>query len=231
MPLSSDFKHSKYAPVDTTRVIDSVTSMTRSGKGVGFGSMSSSRFSDMGSPNSSPVRRRPSTSGSLPPCSPVSVGSKTVSMYGKERQLENGSLNASNSQWNASMGLATKPKPFTSEELEKRRTRPLGGTTSSGPVVIVDDELAGRQRPGSRTHNWGDGRRSTPDNWGGGRRGVDSPGPIYVQNETFYRDMTKCEDRHSLSIIMMERQTTGLLMGKGKRFTPGMGSFETMVPL
>jgi hypothetical protein len=41
--------------------------------------------------------------------------------------------------------------------------------------------------------------------------------------------MSKSEDRNTLSIIMMERQTTGLRLGKCKRFTPGMGSFETMV--
>lgn len=199
MPLSSDFKRSKNDPVDSTRVIDSVSSMTRAGKGVGFGASTSSRFGDsMGSPTHSSSMKsptRPHTTGnsSLPPCSPVSdtrsvsSGKKshgTISMYGKDRQLndqksEGGIISRRsdpiNSKWTASMGLGNKPKPFTSEELEQRRTQPLGRsgnnilggggdhTSAFSPVVIVDEELAAReargQRPGSRTSSFCNGRR------------------------------------------------------------------------
>jgi hypothetical protein len=180
MPLSSDFIRSKNDPVDSNRVIDSVTSMTRTGKGVGFGSQKSSRFGDsMNSPMASPKTTRPRTSGSFPPSSPVSdnksIGSvsQTVSMYGKDRQIEVAGSDKQrsrsdpvNSEWTASMGTGSKPKPFTSEELERRRTQPMRtGTMGSAfsPVVIVDEELAAReakgQRPGSRTSSFCNGRR------------------------------------------------------------------------
>lgn len=252
MPTASACVHSKNEALDSNRIIDCVSGMTRKDKGVGFGFQKSERFSTSGRseqsvdfnstgksiPSTRPSSTRPSTTGSQVRQTGT-ASTKNVTLYGKDRQMqlvgaqELARSNPLSSQWAASMGPSSKPKPFTNEELQRRRTMPLKSSVQYplGPVIVVDEQLAADEARGRpNTSSFCKGRRSTPANWSGGRKGVDSPGPIYVPNETSYRLLSKkvTGSPNKMSIVMMPRETTGLKLGTEQRFAPGLGSFETM---
>jgi len=121
------------------------------------------------------------------------------------------------------------PRPYTSEELSRRRSvhkgaslrRPLkiGGQASNfgyprGPSIVVDEELAmlsemaRAARP--NTSSFSKGSRTTPSSWVPGRRNKESPGPVYLP-----------EDPASPPPL-------GLGLAKQHRFAPGVGSYITM---
>jgi len=160
-----------------TQPIDCVASTTRVGKGCSFGGSRSSRGLlpkeppiPRASMSRNPTRSVPveEAAASHPFTSPVDRFGRPSTMlppppaggpllYGRERPKDligAQELAASNPMavlWSAGMGQAAKPRPFSREELARRRSKqpiriPLKTSSNlhypTGPVLVVDEELA-----------------------------------------------------------------------------------------
>lgn len=281
MPVASQHKHDKWAPVKDSRVINCVSSMTRVGKGVGFGAQRTGRFgektvsapSDVRSKTGGSIgartRSRPGTSqasvlsadnNSLVSCTrsvelfglehkaqpPSSLvgGAASVGGFGEERNNAAAPWTMTNTKtkdnWAASQGSPNKPRAMSSESLERRRTikgdhraHTSGGGQIGyplGPMLSMSHSASSSIGSRPSTSSFCKGKRSTPSSWLGGSMGKDSPGPCYVPSESAFKLQNRRQGKSQEhdNIIMMERPTTGLVLGREERFCDGAGSFFSM---
>lgn len=187
--------------------------------------------------------------------SQASVNSETVSstrsveLFGLDHKAarppsspigDHDSVGASRGEAKAASPTHSKVRSPSPESMERRRVMKKdlrAATTGSGhigypfgPMISVSNTTSSSIGSRPSTSSFCPGKRSTPSSWLGGSLGKDSPGPCYVANESAMklrnRRLGNAVDEDK--IIMMERPTTGLVLGREKRFCEGTNSFISM---